>query len=137
MVPEILSRIKEPQIPNRICSIADFGAIKSVNDNSVEEPWSTVNTNALAFRNAIQSCHDNGGGIVVVPPGTYLTSAITLLSNIALQVTSGAVIRFTRDTSAYPNVFTRWEGIELMNFTPFIYAFNAVNIAITGKFFWC
>lgn len=103
-----------------------------MNDDSVEEPSETVDANALAFRNAIRFCHDMGGGIVVVPSGTYLTSAITLLSNIALQVTSGAVIRFTRDTTKYPNVFTRWEGVELINYSPFIYSFNAENISITG-----
>jgi len=29
-------------------------------------------------------------------------------------------------------VFTRWEGMEVMNFSPLIYAFEAENIAITG-----
>ncbi|HKE88231.1 MAG TPA: glycoside hydrolase family 28 protein, partial [Vicinamibacterales bacterium] len=31
-----------------------------------------------------------------------------------------------------PLVLTRWEGVELMNYSPFIYAFEATNIAITG-----
>ncbi|HEV7395636.1 MAG TPA: glycoside hydrolase family 28 protein, partial [Pyrinomonadaceae bacterium] len=30
-------------------------------------------------------------------------------------------------------VFTRWEGMELMNYSPFIYAFEKRNIAITGE----
>lgn len=117
----------------RICNIVAFGAIKSENVSSVEESSATVDANAQAFRDAIQTCHENGGGIVEVPSGTYLTSAITLLSNISLQVTSEAVIRFTRNTTKYPNVFTRWEGVELMNYSPFIYSFNAENIAIQGK----
>ena len=29
-------------------------------------------------------------------------------------------------------MFTRWEGVELMNYSPFIYAYEAENIAITG-----
>jgi polygalacturonase len=29
-------------------------------------------------------------------------------------------------------VFSRWEGVELMNYSPFIYAFEQENIAITG-----
>lgn len=134
LVPEILNRIKEPQIPSKTtCNIFDFGAVRSNNEDSVEEPPETVDANTFAFRDAIRYCHDAGGGIVMVPSGTYLTSAITLLSNIALQITSGAVVRFTRDTTKYRNVFTRWEGIELMNYSPFIYAFNAENISITGN----
>lgn len=62
-----------------------------------------------------------------------MTSAIRLLSNISLEITSEAVIRFTRNTTKYPIVFTRWEGVELWNYSPFIYAFEAENIAITGK----
>jgi polygalacturonase len=30
-------------------------------------------------------------------------------------------------------VFTRWEGMELMNYSPLIYAHGEKNIAITGK----
>jgi len=33
----------------------------------------------------------------------------------------------------YPLVLTRWEGVELMNYSPFIYAFEQENIAVTGE----
>lgn len=132
LVPQILSRINPPQIPDRICNIEAYGALSTPNDD-VEAPSSTVDTNTNAFRDAIQNCHDLGGGTVYVPDGTFITSAITLLSNISLHVSSRAVIRFTRDTTKYPLVYTRWEGVELMNYSPFIYAFNAENIAITGN----
>lgn len=134
-MPEILSRITPPQIPDRLCNILDFDAIRSPNDDDVEAPTATVDTNINAFKNAIQSCHDAGGGTVYVPEGTFITSAITLLSNISLEVSPGAIIRFTRDTTKYPLVYTRWEGIELMNYSPFIYAFEAENISITGNVF--
>jgi polygalacturonase len=48
-------------------------------------------------------------------------------------VSSGATIKFQQDPHRYlPVVFTRWEGMELMNYSPFIYAFERENIAITG-----
>jgi polygalacturonase len=41
---------------------------------------------------------------------------------------------FSRDTVDYlPLVFTRWEGMECMNFSPFIYSYKQENIAITGN----
>jgi polygalacturonase len=49
-----------------------------------------------------------------------------------LHISAGATVRFLRDPLKYPVVFTRWEGIELMNYSPFIYAFEQENIAITG-----
>lgn len=128
-----MNRITPPQIPERICNIQDYGAIQSPNAEDVEAPSVNVDANTNAFINAIKDCHDRGGGTVLVPEGTYITSAITLLSNISLEVSFGAIIRFTRDTTKYPIVFTRWEGIELMNYSPFIYSFEAENIAITGN----
>jgi len=132
LVPQILSRIKPPRIPSRVCNIEDYDAERSPNNEDVEAPTGRVDANTNAFRNAIQACHNLGGGTVYVPDGTYITSAITLLSNINLQVSPGAIIRFTRDTTKYPIVYTRWEGVELMNYSPFIYAYRTENISITG-----
>jgi hypothetical protein len=48
-------------------------------------------------------------------------------------VESGATIRFRTDTGSYmPTVFTRWQGIECYNWSPFIYAIDKTNIALTG-----
>ncbi len=132
MVPQILSRIKAPEFPNRICNIENYGAVKTPSDD-VEAPFSTVSANTEAFKNAIKDCYDQGGGHVLVPDGSFITTSITLLSNIDLQVSSGAVIKFTRNTTAYPIVLTRWEGVELYNYSPFIYSLNAENISISGE----
>jgi polygalacturonase len=71
---------------------------------------------------------------VVVPRGTYCTGAIQLKSNVNLHLMEGAVLKFSTDPHQYlPVVFTRWEGIECMNYSALIYAFEQKNIAITGK----
>ena len=121
-VPKILDRIKRPIFADRDFDISKFGA---VGDNSTDC--------TDAFRKAITACHETGGGRVMVSPGQYLTGAITLKSNVNLHISQGATIRFSRDTRKYPTVFTRWEGMELMNYSPFIYAFEQENIGITGK----
>lgn len=132
-VPQILSRIKPPYIPPRACDITDFGATRSA-FNAVEAPSATVDANTKAFADAIEHCNSLGGGIVYVPSGTFITSAITLKSNIALHISIQAIVRFTRDTSKYSSVFTRFEGVEVINYSPLIYAYKVENIAITGKF---
>lgn len=118
----ILARIKPPVFPDREFPVTKFGAI---GDNK------TDCTDAI--KQAIATCHAAGGGRVVVPAGEFLTGAIHLKSNVNLQISTGATIRFLRDPEKYPVVFTRWEGIELMNYSPFIYAFEQENIAITGE----
>jgi polygalacturonase len=53
---------------------------------------------------------------------------------VNLHVAKGATVRFKTSPDAYlPLVFTRWEGIELFNYSPLIYAFEQEDIAVTGE----
>ena len=122
-VPQILARIKPPKFPKKDFSIVKYGALTD-----------GVTDNSAAIRDAIAACNKAGGGRVVVPAGEFVTGAIHLKSNVNLHVSKGATLKFSRDPKAYlPVVFTRWEGMELMNHSPFIYAFEQTNIAITGE----
>lgn len=118
----ILTRIKAPEFPKRDFDIQKYGAVADGAKDS---------TAAIAA--AIAACHQSGGGRVVVPAGVFLTGAIHLLSNVDLHVSEGATLRFDRDPRRYlPLVFTRWEGMECMNYSAFVYSYGQDNIAITG-----
>lgn len=122
-VPAILSRIKAPVFPARDFKITDFGAVADHKTDCTE-----------AIRKAIEACYAKGGGRVVIPPGVFLTGAIHLKSNVNLHVSEGATLKFFPDPAKYlPLVYTRWEGVELMNYSPLIYAYEQENIAVTGK----
>jgi len=114
-----LARIKAPTFPDRDFPITDFGA-KAGADSSA------------AIRAAIEAAAKAGGGRVVVPPGQWKTGAIHLKSNVNLHVATGATLNFSTNPADYPMVRTRWEGVELMNYSPLIYAFEQENIAVTG-----
>lgn len=123
VVPEILQQIVPPTFPDKDYNIIEYGAVGD---------GKTLNTEA--FENAIDACHNAGGGRVVVPAGEFLTGAIHMKSNVNLHVEESAVILFSRDLKDYlPVVYTRFEGVEFMNYSPFIYAFEQENLAITGK----
>ncbi len=123
LMPAILARIKPPVFPKRDFRITRYGAVADGKADCTN-----------AFRKAITSCNKAGGGRVVVPAGSFLTGPIHLKSNVNLHVAAGATVKFSQDTSKYlPLVFSRWEGMELMNYSPFIYAFEQRNIAITGE----
>lgn len=115
----VLARIQAPVFPDREFPITRFGA----------EPGGDA---SAALKAAIEACHQAGGGRVVVPAGEWRTGAVRLLSNVNLQVAAGATLKFSTDAADYPLVFTRWEGVECMNYSPLIYAFAQENIAITG-----
>jgi unsaturated rhamnogalacturonyl hydrolase len=117
----ILARIKVPVFPDRDFSIADFGAVAGGADC----------TEAIA--KAITAANAAGGGRVLVPAGEWHTGAIRLKSNVNLHVAEGATLKFFTDPAKFPIVFTRWEGVECMNYSPLIYAFEQENVAVTGK----
>ncbi len=120
--PFSMEPIKEFVFPQRDFSIADFGAV---------EGGQVINTAAIA--KAVASCHEAGGGRVVVPAGEWLTGAIHLMSNVNLYLDEGAVLRFTDNPDDYlPAVMTSWEGLECYNYSPLVYAFDCENVAITG-----
>jgi hypothetical protein len=122
-LPEILARIRAPQFTDRDFSIAAHGAVPDGRSDAT-----------AAFRAAIEACHRAGGGRVLVPPGDYLSGPIHLRSNVNLHVSAGATVRFSRNPDDYlPAVLTRWEGVELMNYSPLVYALDQENVAVTGQ----
>ncbi|MEP9357551.1 glycoside hydrolase family 28 protein [Sphingomonas sp. KR3-1] len=118
----IARTVKAPVFPARDFDITAFGA---------KGDGTTLNTRAIAA--AIAACSAAGGGRVVVPAGRFLTGAVHLKSGVNLHVTRDATLLFSTDPAHYPIVFTRWEGMELMNYSPLVYARQQKNIALTGE----
>ena len=119
---QIVRDTKLPRFPKREFLVTDFGAKADSSDNS------------QAFANAIAKCHESGGGRVTVPKGNFRTGPIHLLSNVNLHLDEGCTLLFSTNSKDYlPAVFTRWEGMELMGYSPLVYAYQQQNIALTGK----
>jgi polygalacturonase len=122
-LPRILASIKPPAFPPRVFDVTRYGAVA---DGKVDC--------GDAIARAIEACHGVGGGSVVVPAGVFLTGPVHLKSNVNLHVSAGATLLFSRDPRRYlPVVYTRWEGIECMNYSAFVYADGQENIAVTGE----
>lgn len=121
-IDQVLKQIKAPKFPDREFNVIQYGA-----DNKGIE----LSTNAI--QSAIDDAHRLKGGRVLIPEGTFLTGALELKSNVELHLHENAYVSFSQDTRDYlPLVLTRYEGIELYNYSPLIYAHHAENIAITG-----
>ena len=83
--------------------ISSFGAIS---DNA------TVN-NASAINSAIEHCHKNGGGIVVVDNGAYTSGTIYLKSNVVLYIEKDSSIVASHNTDDFTdNALIYAEGCE-------------------------
>lgn len=120
---EIENAVVPPEFPEQSFNIMDYGA--------KEDP---AFNNSQAFVDAIAACHEAGGGRIIVPKGNFLTSPIHLLDNVNLHLEEGATVKFSQDKKDFlPLVHTSYEGTELMNYSPLVYAFGKKNIALTGK----
>jgi len=87
-----------------------------------------------AIRQAFEAATAKGGGTIYVPAGVFLTGPIHLQSHTTLYLEAGAVVKFSTDFDDYlPMVPSRWEGVEVTNFSPLIYAYHMEDIAIRGR----
>lgn len=120
--PFPMPQLTRPEFPARVIDIRDHGAIAG---GEVK--------NTAAFAEAIATCAAAGGGRVLVPAGRWLTGPIHLKSNIDLHLAEGAEIVFSDHFEDYlPVVLVRVGGVELYNYSPFIYARDCTDVAITG-----
>lgn len=89
-----------------------------------------------AINAAIAWLNQQGGGVLTIPAAKapYYTGAIRLLSHVCLQVANGATVKFMREPTNeyYPVVLTSYEGNDLLNFSPCVYALGQHDIAICG-----
>lgn len=103
--------------------------------NVLQSPYNADNTGTqvtTAIQKAIDNANSQGGGIVYLPAGVYLTGNIMLKSNVSIYLAGGAVIRGTGNMKDYITHF-RKSSLD-MNGTWFIYtATNANNMKIYGR----
>ena len=117
--------VQEPEIPDNVVSITDFGAVSGGN---------VINTEA--FADAIDAVTKKGGGKIIIPAGVWLTGPIILKSNIELHAEFGALIKFSDNKDLYPIIETNFEGLNTFRCLSPIYGKEVENIAFTGKGVW-
>lgn len=117
-----LPEIYEPHFRKDTFNILAFGAKAD-----------GITLNSKSINNAIDSCSNSGGGVVLIPPGLWLTGPIVLKNNVNLHLAPNALLQFTSDFDQYPLIETTYEGLRAMRCQAPVSAVNAENIAITGS----
>ena len=118
-LPFEIGEIKAPVFRDKSFNIRDFGAIPDGH---------TLNTDPI--NNAITKCSEDGGGMVIIPAGLWVTGPILLKSNVHLHVERGALVLFSRDHKNYPIIRLPVKGFSVAS--P-ILGYNLENVAITGE----
>jgi parallel beta-helix repeat protein len=101
----------------------DYGAIPDGQTLSTE-----------AIQKAIDECTENGGGMVKLNGGQFLTGTIFMKSNVRLEITEGSTLLGSTDLKHYPKTHSDFRSYT-DNYTDksLIYGEDLMNIAITGE----
>jgi polygalacturonase len=86
-----------------------------------------------AIQSAIDACSQLGGGMVVVPKGTYLCGTIHIRSNVSLHLEMGAVILGADDPLLYPEICKTPYGNLPGQIQALLWADGVENISIIGQ----
>lgn len=102
--------------------ITDYGV---VNDSTI------IQTQKI--QEVIDRCHANGGGVIVVPAGTYLTGSLFFKPGCNLYLEENATLKGSDAITHYQIVKTRLEGQTLDYFAALINADHHDGFTIAGK----
>ena len=102
-------------------SVLDYGAVAD---------GQTLNT--AAIQNTIDAAASQGGGIVVVPKGRYVTGTILLRDNIELSLEKGSELLGSNNLEDYQNIDAFRDGVNQERGACLIGAKDVKGVAITG-----
>lgn len=85
------------------------------------------------FQKLIDDIASTGGGVVVVPEGTYMTGALFFKQGVHLYLNDGGVLMGSNNPSDYPIIKTRIEGETCLYYSALINADGIDGFTISGK----
>ncbi len=125
------SEIPEWFRQNSIVNIETLGERYVVTNYGVEQDSTLLQTSKIQA--VIDKAHDEGGGVIVIPRGTFLSASLFFKPKTHLYLEEGAVIKGSDDISDFPLLDTRIEGQTVKYFAALINANNLDGFTISGK----
>ncbi|MBD5202122.1 MAG: exopolygalacturonase [Bacteroides sp.] len=113
-------------------SLESLGKQYVITDHGVTASDSTILQTA-AIQSVIDLAATNGGGVIVVPEGTFLTGSLFFRPGTHLHLQPGSKIKGSDAITHYEIVKTRLEGQTLDYFAALINADGVDGFTITGE----
>jgi polygalacturonase len=130
----------------RPCKLVPFATAHTHDHVATLTPAPKSHDCRPAIAAAIEACSAKGGGRVLIAAGSwYCAGPIVLRSNVNVHLAAGAQVYFSANPLDYARhgdidcgsngklVLSRWQGNDVLNYSPMVYAFNQSNIALTGE----
>jgi polygalacturonase len=102
--------------------ITELGA---VNDSTIVQ--------TATIQKIIDQAQTQGGGVIVIPKGTFLSGALFFQPKTHLYIAEGAVLKGSDNIADYPKMPSRMEGQNLDYFPALVNAYGVDGFTISGK----
>ncbi|MCM1094374.1 MAG: glycosyl hydrolase family 28 protein [Bacteroides sp.] len=102
-----------------------------ITDHGVVRDSSVIQTEAI--QKVIDLAAANGGGVVVIPEGVYLTGSLFFKPGTHLHLVKGARLKGSDSITNYQIIKTRLEGQTIDYFAALVNADNCNGFTITGE----
>tara|TARA_R110002050_G_scaffold100607_2_gene208383 strand:+ start:31943 stop:33277 length:1335 start_codon:yes stop_codon:yes gene_type:complete len=109
----------------------ELGKFYAITDYGVTNDSTIVQT--VAIQNTIDEAYRNGGGVIVIPKGIFLSGALFFKPNTHLHVVKGGVLKGSDNIEDYPFKPSRIEGQSIEYFSALVNAFGINGFTITGN----
>ncbi|SHG13946.1 Glycosyl hydrolases family 28 [Flavobacterium fluvii] len=111
--------------------LKNLGKQYTVTDYGVSKDSTKVQT--VAIQKIIDKASANGGGVIVIPKGVFLSGALFFKPKTSLYVSEGGTLKGSDDISNFPIMASRMEGQNLDYFPALVNAYGVDGFSISGK----
>ncbi|HKL93176.1 MAG TPA: glycosyl hydrolase family 28 protein [Bacteroidales bacterium] len=115
----------------RIASLSSLGKAYRITDYGVAQDSNRIQTKEIQA--VIDLAAQNGGGVVVIPKGTFLSGSIFFKPKTHLHIEAGGTLKGSDDISNFEIRMTRIEGQTLKYFSALVNADGVDGFTISGK----
>ncbi len=111
--------------------LSDLGKQYVITDFGAKRDSTLVQTQVI--QRTIDEAARQGGGVVVIPKGTFMSGALFFKPKTHLYVGEGAKLKGSDDIADYPSGPSRMEGQSLDYFPALVNAYGVDGFTISGK----
>lgn len=111
--------------------ISTLGKQYTITDYGVSSDSTLVQTKAIQA--VIDTAFENGGGVIMIPKGTFLSGALFFKQGTHLYLEQDGVLKGSDDISDFPVLMTRIEGESVDYFPALVNADGINGFTISGK----